>query len=998
MKFDYNWLKNPEVFNINRLDAHSSHKFFKDLECKEDFIYSLNGEWDFYYAENYEKSVKVEKGNFDDYEKHTIQVPAHMQLQGFDIPQYVNVMYPWDGKEKVEIGGIPEKFNPVGTYVKNFTIPNYTKNTPTIISFQGVESAMALWINDSFVGYSEDTFTPSEFDITNYVVEGENQIIVQVFKWCSGSWLEDQDFWRFSGIFRDVYIYTKPKVHIKDIFIKPILDESFNNGKLHIEHITENGEKSKANIQLYYKDKKILEEEKSLNEKLIIFNINNPKLWSAEEPNLYTLKICVYDEDNILQEVVLQKVGFRNIVIKNSIIYLNGKRIVFNGVNRHEFSYKNGRAINKEDIIEDIKICKRNNINAIRTSHYPNQSYFYEVCDEYGIYVIDETNLETHGTWSNVFWLDCKYDYILPCDRKEWTSLVLDRANSMWQRDKNHSCVLIWSCGNESYGGENIYKMSQLFREKDDTRLVHYEGVTLDRRFNDTTDIESQMYSGVDSIREFLKEHRDKPFICCEYAHAMGNSTGCLDKYIKLTEEEPLYQGGFIWDFIDQVLEKKSPNGETFLAYGGDFYDRPTDYDFSANGIVFANRQLSPKMPEVKYCYQNFSIKVKENSFTIFNKNLFLDTSKYECFAVLLENGNEIRKDIINIDVKPLETKEYKLPYNVFNMEKNKEYTIIVSINLKEDEIWAEKGYEVAFGQISYGKITIEKDTKEKPILIEDFNNIGIICKNFSMLFSKVKGGLISYKIGDKELIEEVVAPNFWRAPIENDIGAGLHQKLALWKASSMYIKGSIKEVKENENNITIKIDYNVPLLKEDILSATYTIFGDGTIDINMEMKPIDNINIIPEFGFIIKMPLEYNSFTWYGKGEEETYEDRKNGYKVGIYNKSVEDNFSKYVFPQECGNHTETRYANVFNKEGIGLKIYGDSLNISALHYTPHEIENAKHPFELPKPYQVVLKISSHQMGVGGDNSWGATPHDEFLIKTDKGLKCKFSIKGFDK
>ena len=995
MRFDYNWLKNPEVFNINRLDAHSSHKFFKDLDCKEDFIYSLNGEWDFYYAENYEKSVKVEKGNFDDYEKHTIQVPAHMQLQGFDIPQYVNVMYPWDGKEKVEIGGIPEKFNPVGTYVKNFTIPNYTQNTPTIISFQGVESAMALWINDSFVGYSEDTFTPSEFDITNYVVEGENQIIVQVFKWCSGSWLEDQDFWRFSGIFRDVYIYTKPKVHIKDIFIKPILDESFNNGKLHIEHITENGEKSKANIQLYYKDKKILEEEKSLNEKLIIFNINNPKLWSAEEPNLYTLKICVYDEDNILQEVVLQKVGFRNIVIKNSIIYLNGKRIVFNGVNRHEFSYKNGRAINKEDIIEDIKICKRNNINAIRTSHYPNQSYFYEVCDEYGIYVIDETNLETHGTWSNVFWLDCKYDYILPCDRKEWTSLVLDRANSMWQRDKNHSCVLIWSCGNESYGGENIYKMSQLFREKDDTRLVHYEGVTLDRRFNDTTDIESQMYSGVDSIREFLKEHRDKPFICCEYAHAMGNSTGNLEKYTKLTEEEPLYQGGFIWDFVDQVIESKSPNGQRFYGYGGDFYDRPADYDFSANGIVFVDRTPSPKMSQVKYCYQQFSINIRENSFTIFNKNLFIDTKKYDCFAILLENGKEIQKDLIHIDIPPLQTKEYYLPYNLFNMDKTKEYTVIISIVLKEDELWAKKGYEVAFEQRSIGKMTIEKDLSYKPVLIDDFNNVGILCKDCSILFSKVKGGLISYKIGDKELIEEPVMPNFWRAPIQNDIGAGLQRKLAIWKVNSMYIKGIIKEVKQNENSVSIKIDYEMPLLDKDSLTAIYTVFGDGTIEVDMELKPVKNIENIPEFGFVIKMPLDCNNLTWYGRGIDETYVDRKNGYKIGIYNQKINKSMPKYVLPQECGNHTETRYANVYNDDNIGLKIYGDSLNISALNYTPHQLENANHLYELPTPFNTVLKVSSVQMGVGGDNSWGATPHKEYMIDLKEGLKCKFYIKG---
>ena len=994
MKFDYNWLKNPEIFCINRLDAHSDHKIFKDIDCTNDFKYSLNGEWDFYYAENYENSVKVENQDFEKYTKYKIQVPGHMQLQGFDIPQYVNVMYPWDGKEKVAVNDAPVKFNPVGTYVRSFVIPEYKENTPVIISFQGVESTMALWINNKFVGYSEDTFTPSEFDISNYVVEGENSIIVQVFKWCSGSWLEDQDFWRFSGIFRDVYIYTKPKIHMKDIFVKPILNDTFDKGTLNIKHKTENFEKAKAIFQLYFKDEKIFEETKSLNDEEIEFVVDNPKLWSAEIPNLYTLKINLYDSEDNLQEVILQNIGFRKFEIKNTIMYINGKRIVFNGVNRHEFSSKYGRAIKKEDIERDIIICKQNNINAIRTSHYPNQSYFYELCDKYGLYVINETNVESHGSYASVFWLENKYDYIVPCDRKEWTNLVLDRANSMFQRDKNHSCILIWSCGNESYGGENFYKMSQFFKENGKTRLVHYEGINMDRRFEDTTDMESHMYAHPDNIKEFLKENRKKPYICCEYAHAMGNSTGALDKYIKLTEEEPLYQGGFIWDFVDQVLEHKALNGEKFYAYGGDFYDRPTDYDFSANGIVFADRTLSPKMKQVKYCYQGFKIEVKENRFNIYNKNLFLNSEKFQCISTLLENGKELRKDFIEIDVNAGETKEYKLPYNIFDMDKTKEYTIIVSLSLKEDEIWAKEGYEIAFGQITSGKMVIEKEIDTKPELIEDFNNVGVICKDCSILFSKVKGGIISYKIGDKELIEEVVLPNFWRAPIQNDIGAGLQRKLAFWKANSMYVKGRIVKVEENENNITIKINYELPLLNENKVYAIYKVFGDGTIDVELIMEPIKEIDIIPELGFLIKMPLDCNNLTWYGR-EGETYCDRKTGYKIGIHNEEIDKSLSKYVYPQECGNHTETRYANIYNNNNIGLKIYGDNLNISALNYTPHQLEIAKHPFELPKPYEVVLKISSSQMGVGGDDSWGAIPHEEFMIKTDKQLKCKFSIKG---
>lgn len=993
MKFDYNWLKNPEVFCVNRLDAHSDHKFFKDLQCNEDFTYSLNGEWDFYYAKNYEESIKIGNENFDNYKKYKIKVPGHIQLQGFDIPQYVNVMYPWEGKEKVKVNDAPEKFNPVATYKRDFVIPNYKKNIPIIISFQGVESAMALWINNKFVGYSEDSFTPSEFDITDYVIEGENNIIVQVFKWCSGSWLEDQDFWRFSGIFRDVYIYTKPNIHINDIFVKPILNDTFDNGILSIFHKTENGENGKANIQLYFEDEKIFEDIKNLDEEKIEINVKNPKLWSAEQPNLYKLKIIVYDNENLLQEVVIQNIGFRKIEIKNSIMYINGKRIVFNGVNRHEFSPTNGRAITKEDMEKDIIICKQNNINAIRTSHYPNQSYFYELCDKYGIYVIDEANIESHGSFASVCGLENKYDYIVPCDRKEWTNLVLDRANSMLQRDKNHSCILIWSCGNESYGGENFYKMSQFFKANDDTRLVHYEGINMDRRFEDTTDIESHMYMPPDNIKNYLKNNRKKPFISCEYAHSMGNSTGCLDKYVKLTEEEPLYQGGFVWDYIDQVLENKASNGEKFYAYGGDFYDRPTDYDFSANGIVYADRTLSPKMTQVKYCYQNFKIDVKEDSFIIYNKNLFLNSSKYECFATLLENGKEIRKDFININVDAGDIKQYKLPYNIFDMNKLKEYTIIVSIILKEDELWAKKGYEIAFGQLNLGKMIIEKDKIEKPILIDDFNNIGIICKDCSIIFSKIKGGLISYKIGDKELIEEVVMPNFWRAPLQNDIGASLHREMAVWKANSMYIKGEIVGVEENKDNITVNIRYILPLTDAKVYGE-YKVFGDGTIDIELTMEAVNSSQYIPEFGFLIKMPLDCNTLTWYGR-EGETYSDRKTGHKIGIYSQKVEDALEKYVYPQDCGNHTETRYAHIYNDSNVGLKIYGDNFNISALNYTPHQLENANHLFELPKPFETVLKICSNQMGVGGDNSWGAWPHQEHMIKTDKELKCKFSIKG---
>lgn len=994
MEFNYKWLKDSTIFKVNTKEPHSDHNFFKDYDCKEDFRFYLNGEWDFYYANNYKNSIKINNLNDWREEKYTINVPSHIQLNGFDAPKYVNVMYPWDAIEDVSIDSIPEDFNPVGTYIKKFKLPNDMKNKPVFISFQGVESAFALWINGNFVGYSEDSFTPSEFEISRYINQDEDNIIfTQVFKYCSGSWLEDQDFWRFSGIFRDVYLYTIPDVHIKDIFIKTDIDSSYDTALLSVLLKLENqNTNASATFELFFEDKKIFSKEKSLNQEEFNFNIITPKLWSAELPNLYKLKIIVKDENSKIQEVIEQYVGFRRFELKDNLMLLNGKRIVFNGVNRHEFNEKFGRCISYEDMEFDIKTLKRNNINALRTSHYPNNSYIYELCDKYGIYVIDETNLETHGTWQ------CGYsaEKTLPDSKIKWKNAVLDRANNMFQRDKNHPCILIWSCGNESLGGENIYLMSEFFRNNDDSRLVHYEGIRRDRRFPKTSDMESQMYTTVEGIKEFLKTNRDKPFILCEYSHSMGNSNGCLYKYTNLAEEEPLYQGGFIWDYINQTLEKQHENGEKFIAYGGDFYDRPNDYNFSANGIVFSDRTISPKMPEVKFCYQPFKIEVKNDRVSITNKNLFINTDLYYFKSTLFENGEKFREDILNVDIKPLNQKVYNLPYDIWKMEKNKEYVIIVSAHLKQNCYWAEKDYEIAFGQYIYGKREFDElNQKDKPIIIRGESNIGIKTKYAHLIFSKIKGGLISYKYKDKEIINDVVLPNFWRAPIENDIGFNMPFKMAFWKTASLYIKGNLVKINENKDNIEIIFEYTVPFFDEKICTVTYKALENGALDINLEMNIKENLPDLPEFAMIIKMPFEYNIFNWYGKGPEENYVDRNLGYKYGIYTKYVSENLTKYPFPQECGNYSNVRFASVVNSKNLGINIQSNNINISALNYTPHQLEEANHIFELPKPFQTVLKISKEHMGIGGDNSWGATPHQEFMLDSSKYRNLYFRIRG---
>ncbi len=640
-RFDYQKVKDPQYFREGRLDAHSDHAYYASAEDAAEkecvFTESLNGLWKFHYAKNYVSAIPgFETEDYDCRSWDDIHVPAHIQLEGYDVPQYANTQYPWEGHEEIEPGEIPEHFNPVASYVKYFEVPEHMKGKRLFVSFQGAESGLALWLNGEFVGYSEDTFTPSEFELTDCVKDGVNKLAAQVFKWTSSSWCEDQDFYRFSGLYRDVYLYTVPDVHIRDLRIRAIPDETLTKGDLEIR--AEAWGKGKAKVRLSGSNVSF-EEEFSLDDGGITMEIENPALWSAEAPNLYDLEIEVYDETGTLQEFIPEKVGFRRFEMKNSIMTLNGKRIVFKGANRHEFSSVTGRHVSEEELIKDIVTMKRNNINAIRTCHYPDASPLYRLCDEYGLYLIDETNLESHGSWDTVHETG-DTSGIVPNDRPEWLDMMIDRANSMYQRDKNHPAILIWSCGNESYGGKDIFEMSQFFRKEDPTRLVHYEGLFHDRRYNDTSDMESQMYPTVASIKEFLAKDRSKPFICCEYTHAMGNSCGAMHKYTDLTDTEPLYQGGFIWDYIDQTLYKKDRYGKEFQAYGGDFGERPTDYEFSANGIVYGGeREAAPKMQEVKFNYQNITAEVGRENVRVVNKNLFVNTDTLDCVVTVERDG-----------------------------------------------------------------------------------------------------------------------------------------------------------------------------------------------------------------------------------------------------------------------------------------------------------------------------------------------------------------------
>ena len=1027
MSFEIKKIHDPKFFKENCMAAHSDHVAYANEteaeEKKSSFRLLLDGIWKFHYARNYTQTVNgFEAETFDCKCWEDIRVPAHIQMEGYDIPQYVNIQYPWDGREDVWRDAVPSEFNPVASYVKYFTLPEGFRKNGLYISFQGVESGFALWLNGHYVGYSEDSFTPSDFDLTPYVKEGENKLAVQVFKWTSSSWCEDQDFYRFSGIFRSVYLYTMPKVHVYDLKVQPVVDEAVLNADLLVTMQMRGEGKARLTLTgsrnysvLEEKEEQIIfSEELPVSEGEVHFEkeVKKPDLWSAEIPNLYTLTIECFDQNGERSELVSQRIGFRRFEMKDGIMTLNGKRIVFKGVNRHEFSSKTGRAVTREEVLKDIVTMKQNNINAIRTCHYPDASIIYDLCDEYGLYMIAENNLESHGSWDAAMHGSVPKDTIVPGNNMDWEPMMLDRVNSCYQRDKNHPAVLIWSVGNESYGGKVIFDMSEKFRALDPYRLVHYEGIFNDRRYEATSDMESQMYTSVENVKKFLAEHKEKPFIMCEYTHAMGNSCGAMHKYTDLTDTEPRYQGGFIWDYIDQSILKKDRYGKDFQAYGGDFLERPTDYNFSGNGICYGgDRDPSPKMQEVKFNYQNISILFeKEGKFTVVNKNLFANTDRFRCVAVLQKNGVVVKKQEIETAVPPLSTKDYEIPFAILRADDkdqkkdtDAEYTLTVSFRLKEDMSWADAGHEVAFGQKIYKKIPAFH-ASEKPIrVVHGKVNIGVKGEDFDCLFSMLSGGLVSYRYAGKEMIEKIPMPNFWRAPVDNDNGSMAPARYAQWKIASMYIShrnGGMfdnvpTKVEEKDNTVTVTYTYFMPTTPAGKCQVSYTVFGDGTIETKMMYDPVEGLPDMPEFGMMFWFNADYDNLTWYGMGSEETYADRRHGAKLGIYSNKVADNMAKYLVPQECGNKVGVRYARLVDAKGRGMMFEGDELSFSALPYTPHELENAAHVYELPQVHHTIVRVALAQMGVGGDDSWGSLVHPEYHIDVTKPLEFTFRFKG---
>lgn len=999
-KPDLGWLHNPEVFEVNRRKAHSDHKFYESLEEKNgktpmSLRQDLCGEWQFSYAENPSlRQTDFYKMDFNTDGFDTIMVPGHIQVQGYDKCQYINTMYPWDGIEELRPPAISSDYNPVGSYVTHFKTQDNLKDKEIVLSFQGVETAFYVWLNGEFIGYGEDSFTPTEFDITSFIIDGDNKLAVEVYKRSSASWLEDQDFWRFSGIFREVYLYGVPKTHLEDLFVTTDLDDDYKEGTIQVT-LDLIGE-IEGNIRFTLTDTNhnvILQEETSCDSKVVkAYPVGTVDLWSAEIPYLYDLAIEILDKNGSLVEVSAQKVGFRKFQMINNIMHLNGKRIIFKGVNRHEFNADRGRAVTKEDMLWDIRFMKQNNINAVRTSHYPNQSLWYDLCDEYGIYLIDEANLESHGSWQKMGAVDPSWN--VPASLLEWLEATVDRAKSMFHRDKNHPSILIWSCGNESYAGEDILAMTTFFKENDSTRLVHYEGVFHNREFDAISDIESRMYAKPVEIEEYLVNNPAKPYISCEYMHAMGNSLGGLVHYTELEDKYPMYQGGFIWDYIDQALRVVDESGETRLLYGGDFDDRATDYCFCTDGIIYADRRISPKVQEVRSLFENVKLDPDANGILIMNNNLFLSTKDYEFIYFVEKDGVRIFETKGSILVEP-GTKEYmKLVVPTFS--EAGEYTYNASMQLGTDLVWGEAGNELSFGQtvkqIADVKPSVDSSL-EMEVIYGDVNT-GVKGKGFFALFSNTEAGISSLVYDGIEYITRTPKVTYWRASTDNDRGCQLPFDCAPWMSAGQFAKPYHMDMKAEGQSFSITYYFKLPALTSEH-SVTYKVIPDGSIEITVDYKGCKGQPIIPAFGMDFKLKKNLNQFTYYGMGPDENYQDRNRGARLGIFTGDVESNMSEYLIPQECGNRTGVRWICVTDEGNTGL-MFSAKDNVfesSVLPYSEYELEQAMHENELANPQFTWVRILKKQMGVGGDDSWGAPVHEEYQIPSDKDMSLSFTI-----
>lgn len=1044
--------EDPSVFGINKEPIHNTLIPYENKEAVLDspepspYFQSLNGKWKFYWIKKpAARPVDFYKLDFDDIDWKEIPVPSHWQLQGYDVPMYLNYRYPPSLRTK-NIPNIDHEYNPVGSYRTEFAIPEGWNGREIFVHFAGVDSAFYLWVNGNKIGYSQDSATPAEFNITKFLKEGKNLLAAEVYRWSTGSYLEDQDMWRLSGIYRDVYLYSTPQVHLRDFFVYCDFDAQYNDAILKVKGKIRNYSNDlvknyNLKITLFNADKTIvgtipimsmdnftIEANKESNVNLET-KIDNPIKWSAEVPYLYDVIFTLKDSNEETIEEECCKFGFRKIEIKNSQIYVNGASIKIKGVNLHDWDPDSGRYLSYERMLQDILIFKQYNINAVRTSHYPKDPNFYDLCDKYGVYVLDECNVESHGARKK-----------MPTSKPEWTDAVIARMVSMVERDKNHPCIFMWSLGNEAGFGENFVKMKEAALKIDPTRGIHYEGdFTLK-----VSDVFSMMYPPIKRLLKLIKNksitnpllqkftskmYKDKPIIFCEYAFSPGNSTGYLQDYWSLIEANNKFVGGFIWEFVDKALRKKDENDKEFWAYGGDFGDQPNDKNFGVNGIVLPDRKPHPALYEVKKVYQNIKalpIDLKTGKIKIRNKYNFISLDFVEPFWELTANGQTIQEGKLPpLSLKPGCEQEIVVPFKQFEISQDTEYYLTIKFALINDESWAQKGHIVAWDQFQLPFINLalqEPDYSSMPKISfeESPSEFIAVGQEFKVIISKKTGGLSSYSYKGKELINSPLVANFWRAPTDNDLGVefvipDLKDKKLLktllkiilpyyrkgWKKAGKTRKiKSIDAYHTNPLIIDIEVDSKVHYGKST-LETIYSISGNGDVVVKNRFTPKKNMI---KFGMQMAIRNNLNKVSWFGCGPHENYSDRKTGAAIGIYSSTIDEFKHDYVRPQENGNRCDVRWIMFTDEKGFGLKATGmPELSVSAWPYTQDDLEQAKHINELPQRDTITVNLDYAQRGVGGgllvDNIlWGESTIKKYRLEKKKRYEYIFRLNGTSK
>ncbi|WKN43566.1 glycoside hydrolase family 2 TIM barrel-domain containing protein [Tunicatimonas pelagia] len=1019
-------ITDPTIVGVNKIKPHalllpydSPEQAQQDTAENSPYYQSLNGSWKFAFSENPDSRPQdFYSSDFDVSDWAEITVPGDWQMQGYDQTIYLNHPYEFttaEGASEMPLMSdtrevmtpnppeVPTQWNPVGSYRRSFTVPENWAEREVILHFGGVKTAFYVWVNGEYVGYSEDSKTPAEWDITEYLQAGENTVACEVYRIASGSYLECQDFWRLSGIERDVYLYSLPKLSIQDLSVKAGLDSTYQTGLFSAEVVMTNHSDdpfSDKSLRLQLLDASgsaVYEEEKSItvsgeSEETFTFEaeVDNCQAWSAEAPNLYSLLITYQGSADETPTVSATQVGFRNVVIENGQLLVNGQPVLVKGVNRHEHHPEFAHHIPRESMEEDIRLMKQFNINSVRTSHYPNDPYWYKLCDRYGLYVVDEANIESHGLGAA---------YQRPYDPKKhiaddptWERAHLDRVERMYERDKNHPSIITWSLGNEAGDGSNFVKGYEWLKSKD-SRPVQFEQA----RLHPHTDIYAPMYMSMDVMKQYALDNRAyRPLIQCEYAHAMGNSVGNLQDYWDLIESYDVLQGGFIWDWVDQGLVKKTEQGETYFGYGGDFTGDSirSDHNFCLNGLVSPDRKPNPHIYEVKKVYQNFKaepIDLSTGKVKLTNEYFFTDLQEYDVRWKLEEEGNIVREGTLDVALAPRNTQEVTIPYQTINS--GKEQWLTISVHQKQSDPLIPTGHELAVEQLLVNSVSLASDSNNADFsalsLEEDSESITVNGAQFTLRWNKADGTLQQFNFQDNALLVAPPRPDFWRIPTDNDYGNNMPKQLAAWRDIPNTLKTEDPKAIEKDNG---EIEITVPGVLTDIdtqYDVTYTVHPSGAVTVATSFipPPYRPLPELPRLGTQMKIAGNLSEAKWYGRGPHENYSDRKTSALVGVYEMAVEDLYFPYVRPQENGYRTDVRWLELTNSEGVGLKISGSpTFCFSANYHERAGFSNDPqrkylHTPDIEPQENITLNIDYGQRGVGGDNSWGALPHTEYRI-----------------